>query len=174
MICFRSFGVWKLVSWTSAGTVVGEGKIISVVRPAIRKCGIRFWYLDLFLVAFGCCFLDLLLARIRLFHSCALSLGRSFRIKRPGLTIGAEVNDRTDIRDHSISVIIAFDVLPSLAPVAEHCVSIILVEATDTLDSVVFLIFDARHSGLRRLSNLDRGRQRSVGVDHRRRKRVER
>lgn len=125
-------------------------------------------------MAFGGCFLDLLLARVRLFHSRALSLDRSFRIQRPGLTIGAEVDDRTDIRDHPIGVIIAFDVLPSLAPVAEHCVSIILVEATDTLDSVVFLVFDARHSALRHLSNLDRGRNRSVRVDYRRRERVER
>ena len=166
MTCFGSLVVWKGISWTSARTVVGKGKIISVVGPPVGKCGIRFRCLDLFLMAFCCSFLDLCLAWVRLFHPCTLSLGRALGIKRPGLTICAVVNELTNIGDHSVGKVVAFDVLPGLTPVAKDRVAIILIEVTNAFDGVVFLIFGDGWS------NLDRCRKRAVRVDNRRRKRV--
>lgn len=173
MTCFGSLGVGELIPWTPARTIVGENKIDSIVRPPICEWGVRFWCLDLFLVAFCRCFLNLSLTRIRLFHSCTLSLGRALRIKGPRLTFGTEVRDLSNIGDRSIGVIIVtFDVLPSLTPVAEHGIPVILVEATNTLDCVVFLILGDLHRVLGGLRKLNRGRKRAVRVNNRRRKRL--
>ena len=166
MTCFRPLGVREGISWTSARTIVEKGKIIPVVRPSIGECGIRIRHFDLLFMAFCCCFLDLSLAWIRLFHSCTLSLGRALRIKRPGFTIGAVVNDLTNIGDRTVGVVVAFDVLPGLTPLAKDRVAIVLVETTNALDGVVFLIFCDWES------SLDRGRKRAIRVDNRRRKRV--
>ena len=117
-------------------------------------------------------FLDLPLAWIRLLHSPTLSLGCALRIEWPGLTVGAEMSDLSNVEYHSIGVVVAFNVLPSLASLTQHGVPIIFIEATDTFDRVILFIFRDWHCVLRHMSSLGKGRKRAVAVNLRRRERV--
>lgn len=158
MVRFGSLRWCMRISRTSTCAIVEEVRIVAI-GPTICEGSIVFRCSDLLLVAFRRRLLDSSIAGIELFPPIPLSLDRTLRIEWPGLAVPAEVfNFPEDILvgdDAMLIDVVAFGVLPGFAWVAEHRISIVIVEAADAFDGVVFYLFSRYSCGILTRCRLD-------------------
>lgn len=97
-----------------------------------------------------CCLLGLELAEIGLLAVHGLTVNSTSDIKLPGPTICTRMVAMADVENLAIFEIVALGMLPGFAAVAEDGVPIVMVEATDTFDSIVFFLLRMRKACITR------------------------
>ena len=144
MGCFGSLRGRVWISRTSTGAIVEQVGIVTI-GPSISELSIGLRCSDLLLVTFRCAFLDFSIARINFCSPVPLSLNSTLGIELPRFAVCAEVvNAAEDILswDDAILIeIITLRMLPGVTFFAVHSVSVVIFEATDAFDCVIFHLF---------------------------------
>lgn len=94
-----------------------------------------FRVLGFLLVALGARSFGFTVASLALLSEAPLAFCGTFGIDRPRLTVHAVMD-----LGHVPTVVVALDVLPRLAPLTEDRITIVILEGTDALDSVRFIL----------------------------------
>lgn len=142
MVCFDSFSRRDMIQRASTHAILRRG----ARGPSIREYPIVVWDFNLLFVAFRCRLLDLSFACIQVLLSDSLPIDCSLCVDSSRLAVRTKMFNVLELisrRHSSILVsIITLCVLPSVATLAKHTVSIIILIATNALNSIIFnLIF---------------------------------
>lgn len=112
------------------------GRLISNTRLApLMETIYVFRVLGFLLVALGAGSFGFAVASLALLSEAPLAFCGTFGIDRPRLTVHAVMD-----LGHVPTVVVALDVLPRLAPLTEDRITIVILEGTDALDSVRFIL----------------------------------
>lgn len=140
MVEFRPFACQSVISG-----IPKIGLIILVVQGgSIGNNRAGFWRSDLLFVALGRRLLGLALAQVGLLSAHRLTVNSTSNIELPGLTICTPMLDIANVENLAIFEIVALGMLPGIAAVAEHGVPVVVMEATDAFDGIVFFLLRMR------------------------------
>ena len=138
MICLWSLVRWRKVSWATAlAFMVVVEVVVRVGWPAVGLYGSKRVLCALLWVLGGCLWSTFSIRNVQQFLSLALLVGGSPRINGSWTAVCAFVH----VGNVFGRLVVADDVLPCVAPFAQHRVAIVVGEAADALDRgrLVFL-----------------------------------